>query len=100
MDVKEIYEIAESFNYIEIGLWSMFGLAMLLKSRDVEGKFKNLSYISALAFFAFALSDYIEIQTGAWWRPWWLFVLKASCVVTLVYCLSHYFLAKSKKSID
>ena len=99
MNVKEISEIAELFNYVEIGLWSMFGLAMLLKSRDVKGYFKKLSYISATAFFVFAFSDYIEIQTGAWWRPWWLFVLKASCVVTFAYCLLQYFRAKSKKSI-
>lgn len=32
------------------------------------------------AFLAFGCSDWIEMHTGAWWKPWWLLLLKATCV--------------------
>ena len=32
-------------------------------------------------FAVFGLSDVIEAETGAWWHPWWLFVMKALCVL-------------------
>jgi len=35
---------------------------------------------AAFVFLAFGLSDLVETQTGAWWKPWWLFVWKALCV--------------------
>lgn len=31
---------------------------------------------------AFGVSDIIELQTGAWWRPWWLLLLKAACLLS------------------
>ncbi|NET74529.1 MAG: hypothetical protein F6K62_27615 [Sphaerospermopsis sp. SIO1G2] len=40
-----------------------------------------------LAFVGFGISDFLEIQTGAWWRPWWLFTLKAICLVSIVWLL-------------
>jgi len=41
------------------------------------------SFIAFGAFLLFSGSDAMTITTGAWWRPWWLFVWKATCVVTL-----------------
>jgi hypothetical protein len=32
----------------------------------------------------FGVSDLVEAQTGAWWEPWWLFVMKAACVLVFV----------------
>jgi hypothetical protein len=29
----------------------------------------------------FGISDLIESETGAWWEPWWLFVMKSLCVL-------------------
>jgi len=38
----------------------------------------------------FGISDLVEVQTGAWWDPWWLFTLKAFCVVIfLAHCIQH-----------
>ncbi|QDV50889.1 hypothetical protein Enr17x_29340 [Gimesia fumaroli] len=88
--------MAESFNYIEIVLWSLFGFVMLLKSRDSNPNQIHIFYLSSIAFFIFAMSDYIEIQTGAWWKPWWLFAMKASCVITFLFCIFKYFKTKSK----
>jgi hypothetical protein len=36
-----------------------------------------------LALVVFAISDVIEITTGAWYRPWWLLVVKIACVAVI-----------------
>jgi hypothetical protein len=41
--------------------------------------------IVALAFFIFAISDLVEVRTGAWWKPWWLFLMKAICVCVFLW---------------
>jgi len=47
--------------------------------------------MAAVAFLAFAGTDLVEMQTGAWWRPWWLLVWKAACVGVLVtLAIQHY----------
>jgi len=51
----------------------------------------------ALAFVAFGISDFVEIRTGAWWRPAWLLLWKAVCVVTLIAAFFHYLRRKSTK---
>lgn len=70
------------YNAFEVLLWSLFALecvrrAVLRKSRPVP------SVIAAAAFALFAVSDWIEISTGAWWRPWWLLVMKGTCILTV-----------------
>ncbi len=35
-------------------------------------------------FIAFGISDFVEIHTGAWWRPWWLLGWKAACLLAFV----------------
>jgi hypothetical protein len=73
--------IEESFNYCEAGLWFLIAIVLLVRSRAVPQIPRRLGAIAAAAFFLFGISDLIEAQTGAWWKPWWLFVLKAACVV-------------------
>ena len=62
--MAESFNYAELFNYIEIVLWSLFGFVLLVKSRDSKPDQTHIFYISSIAFFLFAISDYIEIQTG------------------------------------
>lgn len=40
----------------------------------------------AVLLVLFGVSDLVERQTGAWWRPWWLLVWKAVCLVSLMGC--------------
>ncbi|MDF1743500.1 MAG: hypothetical protein P1V19_07365 [Gimesia sp.] len=93
--MAESFNYAELFNYIEIVLWSLFGLVLLVKSRDSKPDQTHIFYISSIAFFLFAISDYIEIQTGAWWKPWWLFALKAAFVIAFLFCIFKYLKTKS-----
>lgn len=78
--------IEESFNYCEAGLWFLIALLLFVRSRAVPQIPRRLGAIAAVAFFFFGISDLIEAQTGAWWTPWSLFVLKAACVIVFGSC--------------
>jgi hypothetical protein len=75
------------FNAFEIVLWAALGLALAWRGRALPPAGRRLGRIAAVAFLAFAASDAVELRTGAWWRPWWLFAWKAACVAVLAGCL-------------
>lgn len=64
------------FNQAEAVLWLVIALVLALRPR-LSGPWR---WLLPLAFAVFGVSDVIEAQTGAWWEPWWLFVMKAACV--------------------
>lgn len=74
------------FNGCEALLW--IGLAGFLfrRYRNAAQPVHRLSRIASVWLFLFGVSDVIEIQTGAWWRPWWLLVLKGVCLTGLFVC--------------
>jgi peptidoglycan/LPS O-acetylase OafA/YrhL len=78
----------ETFNHFEAGLWFIIGLGMLMaaviKRRD--SRWLKLLLIAAVAFVLFGVSDIIEAETGAWWKPLELLALKAACVLTFIWC--------------
>ena len=79
-------------NYIEAGLWTVVGVGFLLHALLRRGG--ATSFIAAGAFLIFGLSDVIETRTGAWWRPWWLLVMKGSCVAVFLVLLARHIIAK------
>ena len=86
----------EIFNLIEAGLWISFGVALQLVSRKLEVKHRRVAYVGVAALVAFGISDIIEIYTGAWWKPIWLLLLKAACIVVFIGCCVYYLKNKSK----
>ena len=73
-------------NYIEAVIWFIFagGFALsAIKNRDLVRLHR---IIATLTFLLFGLSDIVEVQTGAWWHPWWLFIWKSLCVLSM-FCL-------------
>ena len=91
----------ETINFIEAMLWSVIGLGLAafwcavglgLCHANAKGKtsVRTSSLMAAMTFALFGLSDIVEIQTGAWWRPWWLLVWKAVCVLVLLVLLIRY----------
>jgi hypothetical protein len=75
------------FNYGEAVLWFVLGVVVLIAARRQSAAVRRNAWIAFVAFLAFGVSDLIEVRTGAWWTPWWLFVLKAACVLVLAGCL-------------
>ena len=60
----------ETANYIEAALWAVIGLVFLVVSMRRGGR-RRVTALAAVTFLLFGGSDVVEVQTGAWWRPWW-----------------------------
>ena len=81
-------------NYAEAVLWLLVGATFIAFALRQGTRGRRRCWIAAVAFIAFGVSDVVEVQTGAWWRPWWLFFWKAACVVTFVALRARYMNAK------
>jgi hypothetical protein len=68
------------FNEIEAGLWFVIALSLAIWLRMQ----RPWRWLLPLSFAVFGVSDLIEVQTGAWWEPWWLLVMKAACVLVFL----------------
>ena len=93
MDGDVMFEIA---NHMEAALWIILGIGFFAYGLWKKLPLRGSWLIVAITLLAFGGSDVVEARTGAWWRPWWLFVLKAVCVVTLSLCLIQYYRNKSR----
>jgi hypothetical protein len=82
--------IASIFNYCEAVLWFAIALTVFLRRKNANVKLTKLAMLVSISFFFFGISDLIEANTGAWWRPWWLLVLKALCILSFVTCWFKY----------
>lgn len=83
---------AADFNYIEAGLWFVIALVLAFTAFN-KGRVSVsfwVTWIASLAFIAFGVSDLIETQTGAWWQPVELLLLKAGCIICFVVCFYLY----------
>jgi predicted membrane chloride channel (bestrophin family) len=47
--------------------------------------------VFSLTLLVFGISDIIETQTGAWYKPLGLFLLKAVCVMLIAGCVFLFF---------
>ncbi len=72
--------IHAAFNYAEALLWFIIALVLAVRLRMKT----PWRWLLPLAFAVFGVSDLIEVQTGAWWEPWWLLVMKAACVLVFL----------------
>ena len=70
-------------NHIEAGLWFVIGLAFAGYA-FARPSVRVRSFVAAIVFILFGVSDIVEVQTGAWWRPWLLFCWKAACVLAML----------------
>lgn len=81
---KLLQAIYEYGNYIEAGIWGLFAIGFSISAAKETGKIRIYRLIATLTFFLFGLSDIVEVQTGAWWYPWWLFLWKSFCVMSMI----------------
>ena len=81
---KLLEQIYVNGNYLEALIWFLFAMGFAVNAGKTSGKTRINRLITTLIFLLFGGSDIVEVQTGAWWSPWWLFVWKASCVLSMV----------------
>jgi hypothetical protein len=75
-----------AFNTIEAIVWFAIAIGLAWRSLSAAGRMRIIGLTAAVAFAAFGVSDLVEIQTGAWYRPVWLLAWKAACIIALVAC--------------
>ena len=81
---KLFEQIYVNGNYLEALIWFLFAIGFAVNARKTSEKTRINRLITSLNFLFFGGSDIVEVQTGAWWSPWWLFVWKASCILSMV----------------
>ena len=89
--LSKIDDLFVTANYVEAALWSIIGAGFLLHAILKRGGATSL--VAAVAFFLFGISDVIETRTGAWWRPWWLLVMKGGCIAVFLALLARHVVA-------
>lgn len=78
-------ESAKIFNYVEVALWPIMGAVLAILGLRRWGAIRRDYLIAAAVLVAFGASDWFEASTGnEWWKPWWLLLWKAACVITLL----------------
>ena len=77
-------------NYLEGVFWIVVGLVLIVAGQRANRKYRILSIVASSVFVVFGVSDFVEAQTGAWWRPLWLLVWKAFCLIILAWCYWQY----------
>lgn len=91
----------QTTNALEAGLWAIIACGFAWQAiRSAESSTRKRCVIAASAFLVFGVSDAIEISTGAWWRPWWLLLMKAACVFTLSGLFLEYRRFKRQSQVD
>ena len=81
---KLLEQIYVNGNYIEALIWFMFAIVFAVNAGKTSGRTRINRLITTLIFLLFGGSDIVEVQTGAWWSPWWLFVWKVSCGLSMM----------------
>lgn len=76
----EFQRAVDVFNALEAVLWTGLAVWILFRRNPPVTRFRRGAWFVAL--FLFGLSDVVEVQTGAFWRPWWLLVWKGACLVS------------------
>lgn len=83
--------VTDGINVFEVVWWIGCGVAVGAKSLRAKPPYRKRGLLSAVTLILFGLSDVVELQTGAWWKPWWLLVWKALCIDILVVCAIIHF---------
>ena len=85
-------------NLVEAVFWTaigvVFGIFAIRKINAARQRFA----VAGVTLFLFGLSDIVESETGAWWRPWWLLLWKGVCIIILAALFILYRREKQRES--
>jgi len=84
-------------NLIEAGVWFLLAIILFVHTLRSEKRLWPTLFVLVVTLAIFGASDLVESRTGAWWKPWWLFVWKAACVIVLLFGFLHYYRVQKSK---
>ena len=94
-------DIHRDGNLIEACVWFAIAGLVSWKAFTAPRVSRRILFLLATTMMVFGASDFVEMRTGAWWRPWWLLVWKVACVITLLGGFVRYFhLNKALRGAD
>ena len=79
------------FNIIEMAFWAIIAVVILV-AKFRRQKWRSFNLPLGITFLIFAWSDYIEANVGSIWDYWWLFAMKAVCVLSIAYHFVKYYI--------
>lgn len=66
-----VFNICEGILWVTVAAGVMIVLCRKRRNAD-------LMLVLAVLFATFGVSDWVEITTGGWYKPWWMLAWKAS----------------------
>ena len=85
-----LFDLEKTGNLIEAGFWLVFGIGLVIGGTRRGWAIARLALLLGTILLLFGVSDLVEANTGAWWRPWWLLVWKGTCLSGMVLCALKY----------
>jgi hypothetical protein len=76
-------------NYLEAGRF-LIGAGFAVVAWRSTGIARRDCGVAAATLVLFGISDIVEADTGAWYRPWWLLAWKGLCLLVLSWLLWRY----------
>lgn len=92
--------IVDLFNAVEAAFWFALAIFVFWRFGRSGAPHRRLALQSGLWLLLFAVSDVIEVFTGAWWRPLGLLVLKGACLVGLMLCGWQAIRARRRQTLE
>ena len=77
--------VCSIFNFIEALFWLFVAALCLRAAFTHDPKFKTVFLTATIGFALFGCSDFVEVATECWWKPYWLIIWKALCIALLIY---------------
>ena len=84
-------DLEKTGNLVEAAFWMLVTVVILVKAIRAVAPLRRIFLILSAAFFVFSISDLIESQTGAWWKPFWLLLMKIGCIAVFLFGFREYY---------
>ena len=89
-------DLEKTGNLVEAAFWMLVTVVLFVKAIRAA-PLRGIFFILAAAFFVFSISDIIESQTGAWWKPFWLLLMKTACIAVFFFGFREYYRIRKHK---
>jgi hypothetical protein len=92
--------LVEAYNAFEAGLWTLIAVAVAIRYRHAVAGLRRAAPITSGLLVLFAISDVIEMYTGAWWKPPALLFFKGFCLIGLIWSVRRLIREFSERKRD